>query len=157
MSRTTVHRVIAAPVEVVFNTVADIRQFSQAVPRIMKYEFLSQLKSGLGTRFRETSHMQSGQEVTTELEITEYVPNERVRMVADTHGTIWNSVFTVKSAGAQTELVLVMDAHPHTLLTRVMNPLIKSMVQKALAQDMNLVKAFCENGERKDKGAEPTA
>ena len=86
-----------------------------------------------------------GKESTTELEITEFVDNDRVRMVADSHGTIWDTVFTVKPAGEGTDLELTMDARAYKLLPKIMNPLIKGMIQKAVERDMDAVKAWCES------------
>jgi carbon monoxide dehydrogenase subunit G len=143
MSRITVARNIAAPFPVVFKTVADINNFSQAVPHIVKVEFLSDVKSGVGARFRETRIM-NGREASTELEVTEYVENSHVRLVADSHGTVWDSIFTVRQVGANTELSLTMDANAYKFLSKLMNPLMKTVIRKALEKDMDSVKAFCE-------------
>ena len=78
----------------VFRTVAHVEQFSQAVPGILRVEFLSEVKSGVGARFRET-RMMMGREASTELEVTEYVENERVRIVSEAGGALWDTVFTV--------------------------------------------------------------
>ena len=67
-------------------------------------------------------------------------------MVADSHGTIWDTVFTVKPAGDSTDLELTMDARAYKLLPKLMNPLIKSMIQTAIERDMDAVKAYCEHG-----------
>ena len=144
MTRTIITRLIDAPIDKVFRTVADIRQFFQAIPHIVKIEFLTDKKTGVGTRFRETRLMK-GKEVATELEITEYVKNDRVRLVADSHGTIWDTVFTVRAKDTQTELTMRMDAKAHKLLPRLINPLIKGMVKKAIIKDMDSVKTYCEN------------
>lgn len=96
MAATTVIRTINAPLDLVFQTVADIRNFSKAVPHIVNAEFLSDVESGVGTRFRETRLMR-GKEATTELEVTEYSENEHIRIVADAGGTIWDSLFTVRT------------------------------------------------------------
>ena len=114
MTSMTVTRRIAAPVGVVFRTVADIRQFSQVVPQIIRIEFLSDVRSGIGTRFRETRLM-NGQEMATELAVTEYVENDRVRIVSDAGGTVWDTVFTVAAAEGSTELTMVMEARPYEL------------------------------------------
>jgi len=144
MTRTNVTRTIDAPVELVFKTIADINEFSKAIPDIVKVEFLSDAKSGVGTRFRETRIMK-GKEAATELEVTEYEDNQRIRIVADTGGTIWDSVFTVAENNGGTELTLVMEARPHTLIAKLTTPLISGMVKKAIENDMNAVKNFCEN------------
>jgi hypothetical protein len=140
-----VTRSIRAPVDVVFRTIADIGQFSQAVPHIVKVEFLSAVRSGVGTRFRETRLMH-GKEATTDLEVTEYMENERIRLVADSHGAVWDTLFTVKAAGEFTELTMAMESKPYRLLARIMNTLVRGMISKAVEQDMDAVKAFCEKG-----------
>ncbi|MHC4668834.1 MAG: SRPBCC family protein [Planctomycetota bacterium] len=144
MGRTTVSRTIHAPIETVFATVAHIENFSKAVPHIVKVEFLSDVRAGVGTRFRETRLM-GGKEASTELEVTEYVENDRVRLVADTHGTVWDTVFTVRPAPVGgVELRMVMDANAYKLVAKLMNPLVQVLIRKAIEKDMDAVKAFCE-------------
>ncbi len=142
-SPTVVTKAIAAPIDVVFKTVSDINLFSKAVPHIVNVEFLSPAKAGVGTRFRETRLMR-GKKAETELEITEFVENNRVRYVADSHGTVWDTVFTVEPDREYTLLTMTMDAKAKKLIPRIMNRLIRGMVQKAVEQDMNAVKQFCE-------------
>ena len=155
MPSVTVTRAIEAPADVVFRTVADIGRFSEAVPHIVNVEFLSELRSGVGTRFRETRVM-NGREASTELEVTEYVENDHVRIVSEAGGTVWDTVFTVSPAADGTELTMVMDARPQTLSARLAVPLMLRMVKGAVAQDMDAVKAFCERpaAGSEDSGAE---
>ena len=153
MPSVTVTRVIEAPAHVVFRTVADIGHFSQAVPHIVNVEFLSEVRSGVGTRFRETRLM-NGREASTELEVTEYVENDRVRIVSEAGGTIWDTVFTVSPAGAGTELTMVMDARPQKLSARLAVPLMLRMVKGAVATDMDAVKVFCERPAAGSEGSE---
>ena len=90
MGRTTIQRTIDAPVERVFEVISDISNFSKAVPAIVRAEILSEVKSGKGTRFREFRRM-GGKEVSAELEVTEFVANDRVRIeMRDVDG---NSIF----------------------------------------------------------------
>ncbi len=144
MTRITISRTIHAPIERVFTTVADIRQFSQAIPHVAAFEFLSDVTSGVGTRFRETRRMK-GKETTTELEVTEYIENSRVRMVADSHGTVWDTTFTVTFADGNRTLTLTMDAKAHALLPKLINPLVQGMFKKNIARDMDFVTSFCEH------------
>ena len=146
MGRTTVSRTIQAPIETVFDTVAHIENYSKAVPHITKVELLSDTRSGVGTRFRETRLM-GKREVSTELRVTEYVANDHVRLVTDQGGTVWDTVFTVQpAADGAVELTMVMDANAHKLMAKIMNPLIKGMVQRHIEKDMDAVKAYCEKG-----------
>ena len=145
MTRTTVRTTILAPVDAVFDLIADPVNYTKAVPHITKVEFLTDQRAGVGTRFRETREMR-GREAVTELEVTEYVKDERVRMVSDVGGTVWDSVFTVTPTGdgGATELELVMEARPHRLMARFFVPLTKGIVAKAIAGDMDAVKAYLE-------------
>lgn len=143
MTRTTVSRTIHAPIDKVFDTIAHVDNFSKAVPGILEVEYLSDRRKGVGTRFRETRRM-GNREASTELEVTEYVANDRVRLVADEGGTVWDTVFSVKPVGDAVELTMVMDAKPHKLTARLMNPLIKGMVQKHIEKDLDAVKSYCE-------------
>ena len=143
MANVTVTRRIDAPADVVFRVVAHVEQFSQAVPGILRVEFLSEVKSGVGARFRET-RMMMGREASTELEVTEYVENERVRIVSEAGGALWDTVFSVAADGGGTELKMVMDARPQTLSARMTVLLIIGTVQKAVEEDMDAVKSFCE-------------
>lgn len=141
--QTTVTRVIDAPVAKVFETVAHIEAFSKVVPEIVKVEFLGEQRTGVGTRFRETRRMK-GREMSVELEVTEYEPGKRVRIVADTAGTVWDTVFEVQPKNGKTLLTMAMDARAHTLMARIFNLLIKGMVRKGIERDMDAVKAHCE-------------
>lgn len=145
MTTITLTKDIAAPVDRVFATVADIEQFSMAIPHIQSVECLSGQKSGVGTRFRETRIMKN-REASTTLEVTEYVSNERVRLVSDSHGAVWDTVFTTAPLGDGTRLEMVMEARPHTLSARLTTPLIRGMIKKEIEKDLDLVKAFCERG-----------
>ena len=143
MTRTVVTRSIKAPINLVFKTVSEIENFSKAIPHIMRAEFLSENKSGIGARFRETRLMR-GKEVSTELEVTEFVQDSHVRLVADSHGTVWDTLFEVSPNNGGTELTMTMDARAYRLLPKILNPLMKGMVRRAIEQDMDMVKSFCE-------------
>ena len=145
MTRTELSRTVDAPIGVVFSTVADISNFSEAVPHIVDVEFLSEARTGVGARFRETRLMGS-RRATTELEVAEYVPGERVRFVSDQGGTVWDTTFTVEPGpdGRGTRLHMVMEARPYKLVARLATPLIKRVVAKAIAADLDAVKAYAE-------------
>lgn len=143
MSTITVTRRIQAPVEVVFKTISDIRNFSKAVPDITDIEFLSDQKTGLGARFKETREFK-GKKMSTILEVTEFEEDERIRIVSDTQGTVWDSVFMLTDLDGGTELTLEMHAKPYKLSARFTNSFIKGFMKKALAKDMDAVKNYCE-------------
>jgi len=143
MTRITVNRIILAPIESVFSAVADIENLPGTNPDIVKIEFLTDQKSGHGTRFRETRLM-NNKESVTDLEITEYSENEHIRMVAESHGTVWDSVFSFHREGDATELTLVMDAHTKNFFLKIMNFLMKSFFKKGLEKHVDALKNYCE-------------
>ncbi len=114
------------------------------MPNIVSVSFLTEQHKGVGTRFRETRLM-GKRKASTELEVTEYVENERIRLVSDQGGTIWDTVFTVQPAPAGgVELKMVMDANAYKLAAKFFNPLIKGVIRKFIEKDMDGVKAHCE-------------
>jgi polyketide cyclase/dehydrase/lipid transport protein len=143
LTTVSVTKLINAPEEKVFMAVSDISNLPKTNPDIIKIEFQSDLKSGIGTKFRETRIM-NRKESVTDLEVTEYEENSYIRMVADSHGTIWDSIFTIKMVGEQTELKLTMDAKSQKLLPKLLNPLFKGLYKKGLEKHMEAVKSFCE-------------
>lgn len=154
MTRTELSRTIDAPVDLVFSTVADIANYSKAVPHIVNVEFLSEVRAGVGARFRETRVM-GGREATSDLHVTEFVANERVRFVSDEGGTVWDTVFSVTplADGRATQLDLVMDARPHRLLARLMVPLMRKVVARAISADLDAVKSYAEGVARERAGS----
>lgn len=143
MTRIVIKREIRAPVDFVFKSISEISHLPQTVPEIEKVEFLSETKSGIGTCFRETRII-NGKESITDLEVTEYKKNEHIRMKADSHGTVWDSLFQVEKEGEFTRLTLTMDANAHRLLPKLLNPLMKGMYKQGLEKHVNAVKAYCE-------------
>jgi uncharacterized membrane protein len=144
MKPVRVSRLISAPLDLVFQTFSDARNFCNAVPHITNVEFLSDQQTGVGTRFRETRVM-NGREESVELEITEYETNDRVRMISDAGGTIWDSVFTFSQISDRVEMNMQMDIIPHTLLARFMTRIIRRMVIKGVESDMDAIRLYCES------------
>ena len=60
MTGNTMVKGIAASLDRGFETVADIENFSQSVPKVVGVEFPSHNKSGTGTRFREKQIIRTG-------------------------------------------------------------------------------------------------
>lgn len=143
MGETRVSRSIAAPVHAVFEVVAHIDRFREAIPHIVDVAYLSDETRGVGTRFRETGLM-GKRRATTDLECTEYEPPNRVRMVSDAGGAVWDTVLTVTEEDEGCRLEMVMDARPHSLFAKITVPLFGRMVTKAVEADMDAVKAHCE-------------
>ena len=134
---------IDAPAELVFATLSDIQAYAKAVPHIEDIAFLSETRTGLGTRFRETRRT-GGTVMTTELEVTEFVENARQRLVADSHGTVWDTLFVVAPRNGASELSVTMEARAYAALAKLAMPAMKSAIGEAIERDMAAVKAYCE-------------
>lgn len=88
--------------------------------------------------------MTKGVEASTELEVTEYVENDRVRIVSEAGGAVWDTVFTVSPAAGRTELTMTMDARALKWPAKLTLPVVMRMIRKAVISDVDAVKAFCE-------------
>jgi hypothetical protein len=86
----------------------------------------------------------NGKQMPTELTVKEYMRNERFRLVAESHGTVWDSLFVVTGGPDRARPTLTMDARSERLLTRLMVFLFSGVVARAIGRDMNTVKAWCE-------------
>lgn len=144
MKQITITHHIKAPLEKVFDVIAHIDNYQNAVPHITKVEFLSETKRGVGAKFRETRNMK-GREVSSTIEVTEYNPNELVRFVSDEGGTIWDTLFTTTASDNGTAMTMQMEARPYKLFAKLITPLIMGMIGKAVEKDMLALKEYCES------------
>lgn len=144
MASVTVARRIDAPVDSVFGAVSDPRRFAEAIGGVSAVEFLSPATSGTGTRFRQT-RTNGGKTMTMDFEVTEWIPNERIRIVNEIHGTTWDSVFTFAPDRGATALTMRMGTRSRPWLARVLVPVMMPLfINKAVAKDIDALKAYCE-------------
>ena len=135
---------IKADKSTVFNAISTPKEFSLAVPKILEVEILSEQKEGLGTKFRETREM-NGKKSSVVLEVIGYDQDNSIQLVSTAGGSTWDSIFTVDNDGNETILKLTMTSKPHNIFAKLMNGLIAKMLTKALNEDLNSIKKYCEN------------
>ncbi len=138
MTNVTVTRTISASVERVFQGVADVAGLPATNPDILDIEFLSQERVGVGVRFRETRR--TGKQSA----IIEYDAPRRMRMVADSHGIVWDTTFSVRATEAGTVLTVSMDCRAHALLPKLLNPLMKGRYRKGPVTHVDALQSWCE-------------
>ena len=143
MTQIQVTCTIEAPIDVVFQTITDSEKYSQAVPDIVGFEYLTEQKSGVGTRFKSI-RMTKGKESITELEVTEYIIDKKARMVAESNGIIWDTIFEFEELSGSTRLTLTMMATAQKFLPKIMIALIKGMIRKNIERDFENIKSYCE-------------
>lgn len=143
MNKIIITRDIDAPIANVFDTVAHIEEFAKAIPHVVKVELLSDKQKGLGTRFRET-RLLKGKELSSEFEVKEYVENEHVRLLTDSHGIVWDTKFSVEVIGRITLLKMAMQITAYKFFPKIKTLLFKGGLTKAIGKDMDSIKAYCE-------------
>lgn len=134
---------IDAPIDMVFEVISNPELFKKAVPQIVDIEYLSEKRSGVGTRFRETRIMNK-RKASTVLEIVDEGKNSHIQMVSEAGGTEWDSTFSTEEEEDGVELRLVMTAVPKNFLARMSVGMMRTMVGKALEKDMEAIKNYCE-------------
>ena len=67
-----------------------------------------------------------------------------MRIVADSQGTVWDTLFTVKKEDDKTMLSTTMVAHTNNIFAKLINSMIRSIIAKAVEKDMDAVKVYCE-------------
>lgn len=143
MTTTTLTRRIDAPLDEVFEAVADRATFGEVVPDIVDVEFLTEEHSGVGTRILETRVSGSKTE-TTELVVTEYEDNDHVRFMADDGATRWDTVIRVEPRVHGTELSITLNGRPQTLKAKLMTPITGSNASRIIMRDLEAIKHYCE-------------
>ncbi len=141
-----VSKQIAAPIDVVFDVFSDITQIEDRIDGISKVEILSDVSSGVGTRWRETRVM-FGREATEEMEISALTLNQSYEVVASSHGMDYHSIYTFKEQGDGTLVEMIFSGKPVSLAAKLMTPLgilMKGATRKAFEADMDNLKVLCE-------------
>jgi len=111
---------------------------------VVNVEFLTEQRSGRGTRFKETRLM-NGKEHVTELEVTEQDDTARTaRMVSDMHGTVWDTQIRVVPAEGGSRAEFAMDCRGKGIVQKVMNVLMQGMFRKGMQAHIDAFKEACE-------------
>lgn len=142
MSMITVERHIAAPDAIVFDAIANFETLPESNPDVLGVEFLTEARSGVGTRFRETRRV--GRKTQAfELEITEYAPG-RLRTVCDTDGITWDTTMTVEPTDDGSVLRMVMHARGHSRGKRVFARLFTPLFRRGIKGHLMRLQGYCE-------------
>ena len=154
--KVTVVRSMECTSERAFQAVTDFDVMPQISADIMRYEFVDDPPIHLHMKFSETRRMGKDSELVTHLEVTEYNPTEpqHARMVADTHGTIWDTTFDVRPMSTSSSftnegkeevvLEISMVARAHELVPKLLNPILQVLFRMGLNSHIDQVKAWCE-------------
>lgn len=137
---------IAAPADAAFRVLSELERQPERFEEVQSMEYLSEGGfTGVGTRIREVRAMSGGQTLATELEVIEYDPEARViRMVADTHGTIWDTRMSVAEEEGGCRVTFAMDARGQTWLKRAMNVVMQGFFRRGIREHLKHLRTLLE-------------
>jgi carbon monoxide dehydrogenase subunit G len=139
-------RTVNAPIAEVFDVFADFNNVAERVDGIQRVELLTDGPIQAGTRFRETRIM-FGRESTEEMEITEFKPNDKYVVEADSCGSHFQSTFRFLPAGNRTKVEVELNTRAESMFAKLIYPLGKLMagtMKKCLLSDIDQLKEHCE-------------
>jgi uncharacterized membrane protein len=141
---------ITAPMIKVFNAFSDISKIEERISGIQKVEILSDMTSGVGTRWIETRVM-FGKEATEEMEIVKMSNNESYIVEAESHGTKYKSIYMFKDLkDGNVKVNMTFEGTPISMSAKIMSLIgffFKGATKRALENDMVELKAYCELSE----------
>ena len=143
MAKIEVSLTIRAPREEVFDLTTTVEDYAEVVPTIVGVEFLTEQRSGPGTRFRETRRL--GRRATTsELEVADFDQPARVRLVAERAGARRETTLTYLNTRDGTDLHLLVDVRPRSVLARVRSWFVRDPLAKDVEAELDAIEAYFE-------------
>ncbi len=133
--------------EEVWKVIADVERAPEWVPDMISARKLTEGEIGVGTRYHEVISMQ-GKESEAELEITRYEPHRVFAHEGEGGPAKFSATFTLEptDSGQSTKLT-----HSWTLkmsgIMRMMEPMIRGLVQKNSEAATDNLKRLLEDGE----------
>ncbi|MEM1025019.1 MAG: SRPBCC family protein [Myxococcota bacterium] len=141
----TVRETISASALEVFQMLADPEQSIRFDPDVLGVEYITDFKAAPGARFRQRRKGPKGSEMSLCLEIREYEPPLRARMVTQTNGTEWDTLYTFEEdEEGRTRVTLEMAARSDSLLKSFMNGLMRGLFRRGIAKHMAAAKMRLE-------------
>lgn len=135
---------IAADPDRVYATIVDIERLPETSPDTVSVTFVTEQRSGPGTRFRETRAMgKRSQEF--DLELRECDATARTaRFVSDHEGTSWDTSMVVTPVGDGCHVAFTMDAFTDSKMKSFVFGLMRGMFRKGMDKQVRALKAYCE-------------
>ena len=152
---------VSAPLERVFEVYTDIEKAEERIPAITKLEMLSEGPFGNGTRWRETRVIMK-KEATEEMWVTGFRPPQSYTVEAQSHGTLYETLFQFEPEGDGTKVSWTFKGTPQTfgakLAALIFGLFFKGMMKKCMLGDLEALRDVCEGKTPADATATaPTA
>jgi hypothetical protein len=148
--KVTVRRSMACSSQRAFRAVTDFEAMALVSTAVVKYNFVDDPPMHLNMRFSETRRMGKEDTMVTHLQVTEFDSiQQHARMVADSHGTLWDTIFDVgpdKTSADNNKVLLeiTMRARAHELVPKLLNPIMQVLFRLGLNSHIDQVKIWCE-------------
>jgi len=144
MKPITVSATIAADPDRVFATIVDIERLPETSPDTQSVRFVTEQRSGPGTKFVETRAMgKKSAEFALELAAMDAAART-ARFVSDHEGTIWDTSMVVRPEGAGCHVSFTMDAITDSKMKNFMFGLMSGMFRKGMTKQVVALKEYCE-------------
>lgn len=137
---------INKPVGEVYAAFADVSKMSDRIPGIVKIEVTSDVKSGVGTHWKETRVM-FGKEATEEMEITKVDEGKSITIESDSAGMHYVTEYTFVEKSEGTEVTMSFSGVAQSLMAKIMSPMVGLMagsMKKMLRADLESMKESLE-------------
>ena len=137
---------IAAPRDQVFGLFTDFASLAEHIEPITEIKMLTEGPVAVGTRFAETRIMFK-KAATEEMEVTQFEPNERYLLEAQSCGAHYLSEYQFTEKDDKTVVKMTFNARPVSLFAKLMTPLsflMKGMLQKCIDEDLQMLKKVAE-------------
>jgi uncharacterized protein YndB with AHSA1/START domain len=155
--RIEVSRHVAAPASRVWDVITDLGGSPEVLASVTRIELLEGPDPlEVGTRWRETRSM-FGREATEEMTVTAVEPGRSYRVVAENHGTRYESTMAVRPQGEDDAVLsMTFSAEATSLASKVMSTTVGRLfvgsTRKALEQDLADIASAAELGPRDPGG-----
>jgi hypothetical protein len=147
MSGIAVSRDVAAAPEAVWSVITDLEGSAQRITAIDGIEILTDGPFAVGTTWRETRTM-FGRRATEEMSVSAIEPGRGYTVVANSHGTHYESSFVISPTITGCRLTMTFDGRPTSVFGKVMGALtgwlVKGATTKALAMDLDEIASAAE-------------
>jgi carbon monoxide dehydrogenase subunit G len=138
---------VSAPLEKVFEVYTELEKAEERIPGITKLELLSEGPFGNGTRWRETRVMMK-KEATEEMWVTGFDPPRSYTVEAQSHGMLYQTLFTFEPEGDGTKVTWTFGSTPQTLGAKLTAPIFglffTGMMKKCMLEDLEALRDVCE-------------
>ena len=141
---------IAAPKDKIWVAITDIENCSEMISAIQGLTILNKPDDGLvGLKWSETREM-FGKQASETMWITEAVEDDYYCTRAESNGSVYRTRLALDDDVGNTRLTMSFTAQAESMVAKIIwactGYMIKGSMRKALAQDLQDIKEFVEEG-----------